>query len=153
MLGLPATLFGYDPGLPGYWYEPGLPWLVPGMKMPISYWGLKILACSVTMVGNSMAPRFPERCVVNVAPVVGRQNLVIGQVYLHVVIDDNTGREDYQLGRLDHIGGNHLAITFDNAPQPAMWGLLEDEYKTVVNVYEVTHYVSYPLEEEGATRE
>ena len=148
-LGYPATLFGFTPAERAYWREPSLPWLRPGMEMPSGYSGIKIFLCKTLINSSYMAPRCPLACMVNVAPVVERKNLVIGKVYLYVYLDKATGEEASQLGRLHHIGGNYLTVTFDNDPVPALWLLREKPQEAVWDVYEVTHYLAYPGEQEG----
>ena len=148
-LSYPTILFGFTPSARAYWQEPGLPWLRPDMEMPIGHSGIKIFLCTALVNSGYMAPRFPQGCVVNVAPVVARKNLVVGKVYLYIYTDGETGKEASQLGRLQHIGGNYLTASFDNDPVPALWLLRDDEQQAVWDVYEVTHYVSYPGEEES----
>ena len=152
-LGYPTTLFGFTPAERAYWLEPNLPWLRPGMEMPIGYSGIKIFLCKTLINSSYMAPRFPLNCMVNVAPVVERKNLVIGKVYLYVYADQETGAEASQLGRLEFIGGNYLTVTFDNDPVPALWLLREKPQEAVWDVYEVTHYLCYPGEQEGGDGE
>lgn len=147
--GYPATMFGFTPEQKEYWQEPGLPWLPLNGEMPLGYIGLQLLRIPL-QIGSStrMAPRFPKGCEVNVAPVYEKKNLVVGKVYLYVYTDSETGKEACDLGRLSHIGGNYLKVTFDNDPVPAMWLLRDDEQQAVWDVYEVTHYAIYPGEDE-----
>lgn len=156
-LGYPATLLGFTPAQGSYWREPGLPFLTHEIwqNAPLGYGGIQLIWCFAETSSHDMAPRFPKGCRVNVAPVYKRKNLVVGRVYLYVYRDADTGEEACQLGRLRDIGGNYLVATFDNNPMPALWLLGQDERNAVRNVYEVTHYVSYPgeNEQEGGRRE
>jgi hypothetical protein len=152
-LGYPAVLSGFTPAECEYWFEPGLPWLLPNMEMPVGHSGIKILRCTALINNNYMAPRFPPGCVLNVAPVVARKNLVIGKVYLYVYTHGETGEEICQLGRLHHIGDNYLTALFDNNPIPALWLLRADEREAVWDVYEVTHYLSHPGKPAGGGHE
>ena len=147
-LGYPAVLHGATPTQSSYWREPGLPWLTHDiwLNAPLGYEGTKLIWCYAEPAGNSMAPRFPKGCCVNVAPVHAKQNLVVGRVYLYVYQNGTTGEEACQLGRLERICGNFLVATFDNDPTPALWLLREEEDQAVWDVYEVTHYVRYPAE-------
>lgn len=154
--GFPATLFGFTPEQRHYWHEPALPWLPLNGEMPVGYAGFKLIPIPLQInSSNRMAPRFPIGCEVNVAPVYEKKNLVVGKVYMYVYTDSETGKEACDLGRLHHIGGNYLKVTFDNDPVPALWLLREDEQRAVWDVYEVTHYAIYPGEDEwkGAGRE
>ncbi|MBD2769671.1 hypothetical protein IC235_17410 [Hymenobacter sp. BT664] len=158
-LGYPAVLFGLTPAQGGYWREPGLPWLTAEMhdNMPLGYGGYEMIRQYCEFGGNDMAPRFPKGCWVNMAPVHEKKNLVVGKVYVYCYLNHETGKHEYQAGRLESIGGNCLWARADNNPAVGLcWLLNEDEpHKAVWDVYEITHYVSYPSEEEqqeGASR-
>jgi hypothetical protein len=130
-------------------YEPGLPWVTPEVwaNRPLGYNNMKLIWCRAEMGGNDMAPRFPKGAVVNVAPVYERKNLVVGKVYLYVYQDAETGEEASQMGRLEKIGGNCLWARADNDPKVGLcWLLRDDERESVRDVWEVTHYFSYPAE-------
>lgn len=143
--GYPTTLFGFTPEQKEYWHEPGLPWLPLNKEMPMGYGKTRMIPCSLLIDrGSRMAPRFPQGCEVNVTPVYEKKNLVMGKVYLYVYRNSETGKEACDLGRLSHIGGNYLKVTFDNDPVPALWLLRDDEQQAVWDVYEVTHYAIYP---------
>ncbi|MGI4735564.1 MAG: hypothetical protein ACRYG7_10335 [Janthinobacterium lividum] len=148
-LGYPSTLQGYTPDQSQYWREPGLPLVTHEvwLNAPLGYTSTKLIWCRAELGSNDMAPRFPKGCVVNVAPVLERKNLVIGKVYLYVYLDTETGEEASQMGRLEKIGGNCLWARADNDPKVGLcWLLLDDERKAVWNVHEVTHYFSYSAE-------
>lgn len=148
-LGYPSTLQGYTPDQGQYWREPGLQWVTPEVwvNRPLGYNNMKLIWCRAELGGNDMAPRFPKGCVVNVAPVYERKNLVVGKVYLYVYQDAETGEEASQMGRLEKVGGNCLWARADNDPKVGLcWLLRDDEREAVRNVWEVTHYVSYPSE-------
>jgi hypothetical protein len=147
-LGYPSALFGFIPDQGAYWREPGLPWLTPDMweNRPLGRNGQKLIWDRVLVENQSMAPRFPKGCNVNVAPIAKREHLQVGKVYLYVYRNQQTGEQACELGRLDHIGGNYLIATFDNYPTPALWLLEEKPGREFRNVHEVTHYISYPAE-------
>lgn len=158
LLGYPAALFGYTPKQRGYWFE-RLPWLTAEMhdNMPLGYNGFSMLRHYCEFGGNDMAPRFPKGCWVNMAPVYEKKNLVLGKVYAYRYLNHETGKYEYQAGRLESIGGNCLWARADNNPAVGLcWLLNEAEpHKALWDVSEITHYVSYPAEEElqeGAAR-
>ncbi|MGI4867485.1 MAG: hypothetical protein ACRYFZ_26435 [Janthinobacterium lividum] len=152
-LGLPATLFGFTPEQPEYWHEPGLPSLTARQMnfiddMPLDYRGNQALLCVGQLETNSMAPRFPEGCAVQSAPVWDKANLAIGRVYIYCYREGSASAWRYEIGRLVKIGGNYLEVTVDN-PRPdaadrTIWLLGEEPGKEVWDVREITHYVSYP---------
>jgi hypothetical protein len=155
-LGYPSTLQGYTPDQSQYWREPGIQLITPEFwaNAPLGYNKLKLVWCRLAVGGNDMAPRFPKGCEVNVAPVYERKNLVIDKVYVYVYRDTETGEEAYQIGRLEKIEDYCLWARADNAPTVALrWLLHNDECKAVWNVYEVTHYFSYPAEVIGCDHE
>lgn len=144
-LGYPSSLFDFTPEQYAYWHEPGLPWLLPGQELPLGYNGQQIISCGAELRTDSMAPRFPLGCCVNIAPVYERQNLVVGRVYAYFYTEPDTGKERLQIGRLVKIGGNVLWAQADNRPGLHLcWLLREEEPKAVWDVYEVTHYTTYP---------
>lgn len=152
-LGYPPTLFGYTPAGRRYWREPGLLYLATDTyeAMPLDCNGFEMLRHCCEFGGNDMAPRFPKGCWVNVAPVHEKKNLVVGKVYVYRYLNYETGKEEYQAGRLESIGGNCLWARADNNPGVRLcWRLNEDEpQRAVWDVFEITHYVSYPGEQEG----
>lgn len=145
-LGFPSALFGFTPAQKEYWTEPGLPWVTPDMweNRPLGRNGQKLIWNRVLVGNQSMAPRFPKECSVTVARITEREHLQVGKAYLYVYRNQQTGEEECELGRLDRIGGNYLVATFDNYPTPALWLLEERTEQEFRNVYEVTHYISYP---------
>jgi len=157
-LGYPTTLFGFTPEQKEYWQEPGLPWVTQEVweNAPLGHLGFKIIWHYGEVSGNSMSPRFPKGCMVNMAPVHEKKNLTVGKVYIYAYTDQETGELAYQMGRLEKIGGNCLWARADNRPEVGLcWLLREDKTQEVWDVYEVTHYASYPgeSEQEGAARE
>lgn len=157
-LGYPATLFGCTPNDRRYWFEPALPWLTAELhdNMPLGYNGFKMLRYYCEFGGDDMAPRFPKGTWVNMAPVHEKKNLVVGKVYAYGYRNPETGEREYQAGRLEKIGGNALWARADNNPSVGLCWLLNEQepHKAVWDVYEITHYVSYPGEDEqkGAAR-
>lgn len=151
-LGFPATLFDFTPAQRAYWFEPGLPWLTAeqmhGDQMPLDRRGHKAILCVGYLDGHHMAPRFPKGCEVQTAPVFDRANLVLGRVYTYRYRDGETGAWCHEMGRLVKIGGNFLEVKADNNPVPSLWLLGEVPGQEVWDVREVTHYVSYPGEDE-----
>lgn len=146
-LGYPSALFGFTPDQEAYWHEPGLPLLTlqESSSPPVLRNGLTGLWVPCDFITESMAPRFPKGCTVNVAPVFSRANLVVGRVYLYAYQDEATGQLAYQVGRLEKVGGNCLWARADNRPEVRLvWCLREDEREAVWDVYEVTHYLHYP---------
>jgi hypothetical protein len=146
-LGFPSTLFGFTPQQQEYWCEPGLPWQTKELweDAPLGYNGLKLVWHYGTLSGNYMAPRFPKGCVVNMAPVCEKKNLVVGKVYAYSYRDATTGEWQTQLGRLEKIGDNYLEARADNQPEIGLiWLLRAKDHEAVWDVWEVTHYVSYP---------
>lgn len=127
--------------------EDGLPWLTPEVwnNPPLGYTGCKLIWCHVELCDNSMAPRFPKGCQVNVAPVVERKNLVVGRVYLFDGRHPDTGKPFCQVARLVSIHDAHLLVRPDQLPTPTIWPLRAEERMAVWDVYEVTHYVRWPL--------
>lgn len=156
-LGYPATLFGFTPDQRGYWHESGMPWLTRAQMnftadMPLDRRGNQALLCIGHIESNNMAPRFPAGCAVQSAPVWDKANLVIGRVYICCYREGGVQDWQYEIGRLAKIGGNYLEVTVDN-PRPdaadrSIWLLREEPGQEVWDVREVTHYVSYPGEDE-----
>ncbi|MBO2010866.1 hypothetical protein [Hymenobacter negativus] len=152
--GWPATFMGFTPDQRGYFMEPGLPWqprtdspayvATPDRRGQHVIWHYLRFAC------DYMAPRFPGGTVVNIAPVWHRDELEVGRVYAHVYQDAATKAKRAQVGRLAFIGGNYLELTLDNAATGLLWPLRADETEATWDVYEVTHYVAYPGEDETA---
>jgi hypothetical protein len=130
--------------------ELGLPWLTPEVwnNPPLGYSGLKLIWSYAELWDNSMAPRFPKGCRVNVAPVVDRKNLVVGRVYLFDGHHIETGHPFCQIARLVSVHDTHLLVRPDQLPTPTIWPLRAEERTAVWDVYEVTHYVSWPIPEE-----
>jgi hypothetical protein len=128
--------------------EAGLPWLTPEVwhNPPLGYSGLKLIWCHVELCDNSMAPRFPRGCQVNVTPVVERKNLVVGRVYLFDGRHPETDQPFCQVARLVSIHDTHLLVRPDQLPTPTLWPLRAEERTAVWDVYEVTHYVKWPLD-------
>jgi hypothetical protein len=149
-LGLPATLFGFTPEQKEYWHEPGLPWFTTDMydNPPLGYNGLSTIPHFGNMAADNMAPRFPKGCSVNTRAVHEKKNLVVGRVYTYHYQDTQTGAWRREMGRLVKIGSNYLEVKADNCPTPSQWLLREDEQQAVWDVNEVTHYASYPGEDE-----
>jgi hypothetical protein len=146
-LGFPSTLFGFTPEQKAYWHEPGLPWLTQEIwdNPPLGHNGYRLIWHYGVLAGNHMAPRFPKGCMVNMAPVCDKKNLVVGKVYAYSWRDTTTGEWQYQIGRLEYIGGNYLEARADNQPEIGLiWQLREDEREAVWDVQEITHYASYP---------
>jgi hypothetical protein len=127
--------------------EDGLPWLTPEVwnNRPLGYGGHKLIWCYAEIEDNSMAPRFPKGCCVNVAPVVERKNLVVGRVYLFDGCDPITRKPFCQVARLVSIHDAHLLVRADRVPTLTVWPLRAEERTAVWDVYEVTHYVKWPL--------
>lgn len=127
--------------------ELGLPWLTPEVwnNPPLGHTGCKLIWSCAEMWDNSMAPRFPKGCQVNVAPVVERKNLVVGRVYLFDGHHPETGKPFCQIARLVSIHDAHLLVRPDQLSTPTLWALRAEEHKAMWDVYEVTHYVSWPL--------
>jgi len=146
-LGFPSTLFGFTPNQREYWAEPSMPWLTREIweNAPLGYNGFKLIWHYGEVGSNTMAPRFPKGCMVNMTPVYEKKNLVVGKVYIYVYTDTKTGELAYQMGRLEKVGGNCLWARADNDPALGLcWLLRDDERQAVWDVYEVTHYTSYP---------
>ncbi len=132
--------------------EDGLPWLTPEVwnNPPLGYSGLKLIWNYAELCDDSMAPRIPKGCQVNVAPVVERKNLVIGRVYLFDGRHPYTGQPFCQMARLVSVHDTHLLVRADQVPTLTVWPLRAEERTAVWDVYEVTHYVSWPLGAEPA---
>jgi len=146
-LGFPPLLFGFTPDQRGYWFEPGLPWRTPETwdNPPLGRTGMRLIWHYTEAGSNHMAPRFPKGSVVTIAPVYEKENLVVGKVYIYAYRDAETGQKGYQMGRLEKIWGNCLWARADNAPELGLCWLLRNEPREAVwDVYEVTHYISYP---------
>lgn len=128
--------------------EAGLPWLTPEIwnSPPLGYNGCKLIWCCAEMGDNSMYPRFPKGCQVNVAPVVERKNLVVGRVYLFDGHHPYTGKPFCQMARLVSVHETHLLVRADQVPTLTVWPLRPEERTAVWDVYEVTHYVKWPLD-------
>jgi hypothetical protein len=157
-LGLPPTLFGFTPEQKEYWHEPGLPWLTSKMyadheKMPLGYQGFRALLSIGYMGSNNMAPRFPKGCGVQTMPVCEKKNLVVGRVYTYRYQNQASQEWEWEIGRLVKIGGNYLEAKADNHPTPRIWLLRDEEREAVWDVWEVTHYASYPAEDMSIERE
>jgi hypothetical protein len=151
-LGLPATLFGFTPEQKEYWAEPGLPWLTFELRdnPPLNYSGLSSIPCLGDVTGNHMAPRFPKGCAVNMMPVCEKKNLVVGRVYTYRYQNQKSKEWEWEIGRLVKIEGNYLEVKADNNPTPSIWLLRDEEREAVWDVWEVTHYASYPAEGNAA---
>ncbi|MGI4872272.1 MAG: hypothetical protein ACRYFX_13985 [Janthinobacterium lividum] len=137
--------------------EVGLPWLTPEIwnNPPLGYGGHKLIWCTAEVQDNSMAPRFPKGCTVNIAPVHERKNLVVGKVYVYDGHHPLTGAPFCQLARLVSIHATHLLVRADNVPTLTVWPLRLDERTAVWDLREVTHYRRWPLpeaEQEGGAR-
>jgi hypothetical protein len=145
-LGFPSSLFGFTPTQGAYWREPGLPWFTAELyECPLlGYNGLPLVPRIADLASDHMAPRFPRGCAVNTAPVYEKKNLVVGRVYTYTFLDPETGERQWEMGRLVKIGGNFLEVKPDNYPTPSLWLLRDKEREAVWDVWEVTHYVSYP---------
>jgi len=143
-------LFGLTPNDPGYWHEPGLPWFTSEMysNPPCNYNGVSSVPHFGFLESDHMAPRFPRGCGVNLMPVCDRKHLVVGRVYVYRRENAATGEWVMSIGRLVEIGGNYLEVKADNHPTPSIWPLQEAEREAVWNVQEVSHYASYPGENE-----
>jgi hypothetical protein len=141
----PATQLGTTP-----LREAGLPWLTTEVwyNPPLGYSGLELIWCHVELCDNSMAPRFPKGCQVNVTPVVERKNLVVGRAYMFDGRHPHTGKPFCQLARLVSVHDTHLLVRADQLPTLTVWPLRNEERTAVWDVYEVTHYVSWPIPEE-----
>ncbi|MBJ6141785.1 hypothetical protein [Hymenobacter sp. BT559] len=133
--------------------EDGLPWLTPEVwyNPPLGYSGLKLIWNYAELCDDSMAPRFPKGCQVNVAPVVERKNLVVGRVYLFDGHHPDTGQPFCQIARLVSVHDTHLLVRADQVPTLTVWPLRAEEDKAVWDVYEVTHYVKWPLDNTAAS--
>ena len=152
--GYPSHLFGFTPQDAAYWREPGLAFWTEALRQnpPLDYQGNPRLGYTAWIEGNSMAPRFPAGTGVQLTPVYERKNLVLGKVYTYAYREGETGHVEMTMGRLVKIGGNYLEVAADN-PQAGeadrtIWLLREDEREAVWDVREVSHYVSYPGEDQ-----
>lgn len=127
--------------------ELGLAWLTPDVwnSPPLGYNGLKLIWRLAEISDDSMAPRFPSGCCVNVAPVYERKNLVVGRAYLFDARHPETGELFCQLARLVSMHESHLLVRADRVPTLTVWPLRADERTAVWDVYEVTHYVKWPV--------
>jgi hypothetical protein len=157
-LGLPSTLFDFTPEQKGYWFEPGLPWLTSEMradpeKMPLSYRGHRVLLSIGYMGGDNMAPRFPKGCGVQTMPVCDKDKLIVGRVYTYRYQNQKSKEWEWEIGRLMKIEGNYLEVKADNNPTPSIWLLRDEEREAAWDVWEVTHYVSYPSEHMATEKE
>jgi hypothetical protein len=110
----------------------------------LGYNGLALVPRIGDVEGDHMSPRFPRGCAVNTAPVFEKANLVVGRVYTYTFLDPETGERLWEMGRLVKIGGNFLEVKPDNHPTPSLWLLREEPREQMWDVWEVTHYVSYP---------
>jgi hypothetical protein len=127
--------------------EDGLPWLTPEVwnNPPLGYDGTKLIWQLAELQDESMAPRFPKGCRVNIAPVHARQNLVVGRIYLFDGRHPQTGQPFCQVARLVSVHESHLLVRADRVGTCSVWPLRAQEHMAVWDVYEVTHYVSWPV--------
>lgn len=142
--GYPRVLFGLTPDDEAYWREPNLPW-APQLPLVCTIVGDQLYQVQdyteFVFITNDMAPRFPVGTLVTIEPVLTREALQVGRVYVHL---HPTEADELQVGRLAHVEDDVLHLTQDNNPLELRWLLGPHQTEETADIYEVTYYSEPP---------
>jgi hypothetical protein len=142
--GYPSDLFGLMPNDADYWREPLLPW-APQLPLVRTIVGDQLYQvedyAEFVFITNDMAPRFPVGTLVTIEPVLTREALHVGRVYVHL---HPTEDDELQVGRLAHVEDDTLHLTQDNNPLGLRWPLGVHQPEETADIYEVTYYGELP---------
>lgn len=142
--GYPRALFGLTPDDEAYWQEPNLPW-APQLPLVRTVVGDQLYQvqdyAEFVFSTNDMAPRFPLGTRVTIEPVLTREALQVGRVYVHL---RPTEGDELQVGRLAHVEDDALSLTQDNNSLELRWQLGAHQPGEIADIYEVTYYSGQP---------